>query len=146
MGSSSTRRRERPATPEEPLPAGVEDSVPPPPLRRSRRVATTNPSTRDAAAGPGVDGAAPPAPSRRSKRLNALKNPSARDAQPSATGDHPEVSEFPFRSLVASDGSDLISFSDKLINIANELINFFNELINKTTCSSIPIVPSPGPF
>ena len=103
MGSSSTRRRERPATPEEPLPAGVEDSVPPPPLCRSRRhVATTNPSTRDAAAGPGVDGAAPPAPPHRSERLNTLKNPSARDAQPSATGDHPEVSEFPFRSLVAS--------------------------------------------
>ena len=96
--SSRPRRRERSATPEEPLPAGVEDSVPPPSPRHSRRnVATTNPSTRDAAAGPGVDGAAPPAPSRRSKRINALKNPSARDAQPSANGDHPEVSEFPFQ-------------------------------------------------
>ena len=146
MGSSSTRRRERPATPEEPLPAGVEDSVPPPPLRRSRRVATTNPSTRDAAAGPGVDGAAPPAPPRRSKRLHTSKNPSARDAQPSANGDHPEVSEFPFRSLVASDGSDVISFSDDFITIANELITFINELMNKMTCSSILMVPSPGPF
>ena len=47
---------------------------------------------------------------------------------------------------MASDGNDVISFSDDFINIANDLINFINELINKMTCSSILIVPSPGPF
>ena len=122
--SSHPRRRERSATPEEALPPGVEDSDPPllRPLNR-RRVAAGNPSTRDAAAGPGVDGVAPPAPLRCSTRLHAAKNASARDAHPSANGDPPEVSEFPCRSLVASDGNDVISFSDGFINIANDLIN-----------------------
>ena len=55
--------RERPSTPTEPLPPGVDDGVPSPAVCRTLHstVAARNASARDAVAGPGVDGAPPPA-------------------------------------------------------------------------------------
>ena len=138
--------RERPSTPTEALPPGVNDGVPPPAVRHTRSsVAAGNASARDAVAGPGVDGVAPPPPLCRSKRVQDAANASARDAHPSADGDPPEVSEFPCSLLVASDGNDVISFNGGFNNFANDLINFINELITKIAYSLIPIVPSPGP-
>ena len=125
MAQSS--RQERPATPTEPLPPGVDDSVPPPCPRRSLR--HRNASARDVVAGP--EGVAPP-PSlpRRSLRVQARANASARDAPPSADGAPPEVSEFPCSLLCLVTTTMLLVFM--MVSLILQIISLIC-LMNSST-------------